>query len=173
MEAGSERIENDNFILIFSALNLARSQLTQVPPDIELFYNPGVQGMMKFPLLRTFLEIINQNTCPLKKFRASSCFSELSAPTVEIKLPEITWCSKRTGVILNLALWFGLHVLFAEVKTHTFSVLEFLVPNLATFNGPAVMVFVLAVIALFRFHIGVIPVILGSILLGLGISILL
>ncbi|MHA1544358.1 MAG: chromate efflux transporter [Alphaproteobacteria bacterium] len=78
-----------------------------------------------------------------------------------------------TGVILNLALWFGLHVLFGEVETIRFSVFEFLTPTLETFNGPALLVFALAIIALFRFHIGVIPVILGSVILGLGIPLVL
>lgn len=78
-----------------------------------------------------------------------------------------------TGVILNLALWFGIHVLFGEVETFRFSVFEFLAPNLKTFNGPSLLVFALAMIALFRFHIGVIPVILGSIVLGFGIPFLL
>lgn len=74
------------------------------------------------------------------------------------------------GVILNLALWFGLHVLFAEVNTLNVSVFEFLAPVPGTFNGPAVVIFGLALLALLRFHAGVIPVILGSIVLGLAIT---
>ena len=75
-----------------------------------------------------------------------------------------------TGVILNLALWFGLHVLFGEVGTVGVLIFEFLTPNPETFNGPAVIIFALALVALVRLHIGVIPVILGSIVLGLGIN---
>ena len=74
------------------------------------------------------------------------------------------------GVILNLAVWFGIHVLFGEVSTVKYSVLEFLAPNIASFNGMAVAIFGLALLALFRFHIGIIPVILGSIVAGLVAS---
>jgi len=77
-----------------------------------------------------------------------------------------------TGVILNLALWFGLHVLFGEVETIRFSVFEFATPTLGSIQWPSILLFVAAMIALFRFHIGVIPVILGSIVAGLAVTLI-
>ncbi len=101
----------------------------------------------------------------------------LGAPWVERIKGGGVWDSALSGVtaavvgvILNLALWFGIHVLFAEVETVNYSVFEFLAPTLESFNGLAVAIFGLALLALFRFHVGVIPVILGSIVAGLAIT---
>lgn len=101
----------------------------------------------------------------------------LGAPWVERIKGGGVWDSALSGVtaavvgvILNLALWFGIHVLFGEVETVNYSVFEFLAPTLESFNGMAVAIFGLALLALFRFHVGVIPVILGSIGAGLAIT---
>ncbi|MEE8258154.1 MAG: chromate transporter, partial [Sphingomonadales bacterium] len=101
----------------------------------------------------------------------------LGAPWVERIKGGGVWDSALSGVtaavvgvILNLALWFGIHVLFGEVETVNYSVFEFLAPTLESFNGLAVAIFGLALLALFRFHVGVIPVILGSIVAGLAIT---
>ena len=75
-----------------------------------------------------------------------------------------------TGVILNLALWFGLHVLFLEVGTAEYSLFEFAAPVFSTIQWPGVILFALALVALLRFHVGVVPVILGSIVLGLAMN---
>ena len=67
------------------------------------------------------------------------------------------------GVILNLAVWFGLHVIFREVR-----VVEWLgritvdVPVLATLSPAALVLTVAAVVAVFRFNVGMIPVLLAT-----------
>lgn len=73
------------------------------------------------------------------------------------------------GVILNLALWFGIHVLFGEVGQKDLGFLNFAWPDLATVEWPAVILFLAALIALFRFKIGIILVIGLSLLAGLGL----
>jgi chromate transporter len=72
------------------------------------------------------------------------------------------------GVILNLAVWFGLHVIFREVR-----VVEWLgritvdVPVLATLSPAALVLTVAAVVAVFRFNVGMIPVLVATSTAGL------
>ncbi len=58
------------------------------------------------------------------------------------------------GVILNLSVWFGLHVFFAEVGSVKAGPLTLWFPVFATINWLAVALAVLAGIGLFRFHLG-------------------
>jgi chromate transporter len=69
------------------------------------------------------------------------------------------------GVILNLAIWFGLNVLFSEVRDGPAS-LE--VPVLSSLNVPTLVLTLAAAIAVFRFKVGVIKVLLACALAGLG-----
>jgi chromate transporter len=62
------------------------------------------------------------------------------------------------GVILNLAIWFGLHVLFAELREFHGLGASIEVPVLDTVNPVALLLTVAALLAVFRFKIGVIPV---------------
>jgi chromate transporter len=59
------------------------------------------------------------------------------------------------GVILNLSLWFGLHVIFGAVARRPGPVPVWW-PDLTTFNLAALVVSVLAGLALLRFHWGMI-----------------
>lgn len=59
------------------------------------------------------------------------------------------------GVILNLAFWFGLRVVFADVGTAQFGFLTLPVPNLATLDVVALLLTLGAAIAMFIFHQGV------------------
>jgi chromate transporter len=73
------------------------------------------------------------------------------------------------GVIANLALWFGLHVLFREVGEATFGPLSVPVPDAAHFDLAAALIAAAAAITLIRFHFGVVPVLLLAALAGLGL----
>ena len=59
------------------------------------------------------------------------------------------------GVILNLAFWFGLRVVFADVGTAQFGFLTLPVPNLATLDVVALLLTLGAATAMFIFHQGV------------------
>lgn len=61
-----------------------------------------------------------------------------------------------TGVILNLALWFGLHVLFAEVDRYLGGPLSVPLPVWRTFQWPAFSLALLAALLLFQFKRGVV-----------------
>ena len=65
------------------------------------------------------------------------------------------------GVILNLAVWFGLHVVFAEVAEHHVAGLRLLVPVWDTLNPVSLLLTAGALIAMLRYKVGMIPT-LGS-----------
>jgi chromate transporter len=70
------------------------------------------------------------------------------------------------GVVLNLAVWFSLHVVFGEVDVvHAYG-LQLHVPVLATLDPASLVLAVGALVAMLRFHVGMIPVIFTSALLG-------
>ncbi|MFO1158643.1 MAG: chromate efflux transporter [Reyranellaceae bacterium] len=74
------------------------------------------------------------------------------------------------GVILNLAVWFALHVLFAKlVPTQLFGA-SVGVPVLSSVDWPSLILAVAAAIAVFRFKMGMIPVLLGSAAAGMVCS---
>lgn len=62
------------------------------------------------------------------------------------------------GVILNLAIWFGLHVLFGEVDERHVSVLRLWVPDVATLDPWALALSAAALVAVLRFKAGMVPV---------------
>src|SRR5215210_5368736 len=61
------------------------------------------------------------------------------------------------GVILNLAIWFALHVWFREVRHIQGAGFSFEVPVLSTVDSWALALSVAAMIAIFRFKVGMIP----------------
>ena len=71
------------------------------------------------------------------------------------------------GVILNLAVWFALHVLFAEVSEVRWLGMKIEVPVLSSANVPSLILTLGAMLAVFRFKIGMIPVLLACSALGI------
>ncbi|GGG21707.1 chromate transporter [Rhizobium wenxiniae] len=71
------------------------------------------------------------------------------------------------GIILNLAVWFALHVLFSEVRTVSGFGMTVDIPVLSSVNIPSLFLTVAAVVAVFRFKIGLLPVLAASALAGL------
>lgn len=61
------------------------------------------------------------------------------------------------GVILNLAVWFALHTIFAETRPFTAGPIRFDVPILASLNPWALALAAAAVLAVFRFKVGMVP----------------
>jgi chromate transporter len=70
------------------------------------------------------------------------------------------------GVILNLAVWFALHTIFAELRPIGWGPLYFEMPVLASVNIWALLLTLAAIIAVFRFKISMIPVLAGSAFIG-------
>ncbi|MEP7103015.1 MAG: chromate transporter, partial [Burkholderiales bacterium] len=97
-------------------------------------------------------------------FLPSFVFILAGGPVVESTHGKLKFTAPLTaitaavvGVILNLALFFALHVLWPQGVHGPFSVASALIT-------------VAAAIALFRFKLGVIPLLLGCALLGLALT---
>jgi len=70
------------------------------------------------------------------------------------------------GVILNLAVWFALHTLFAEVRDVWLGPLRLQLPAIDTLHPASLLLALAALFAIFRLKIGMIPVLAGSALAG-------
>jgi chromate transporter len=71
------------------------------------------------------------------------------------------------GVVLNLAVWFALHVLFARIGELHVGGLRVLLPDLASLDPAALLLSSAALLALLRFKIGMLPVLAGAAVCGL------
>jgi len=74
------------------------------------------------------------------------------------------------GVILNLAVWFALHTLFARVGDWRGYGLSVSVPDLASVNIAALVLATAAMVAMFRFRVGMIPTMLACSVAGAAYS---
>ncbi|KIX16547.1 chromate transporter [Paracoccus sp. 228] len=73
------------------------------------------------------------------------------------------------GVILNLALWFGLHVLFDRLRPVAAMGLDLDLPVWRTLDPAAMVLILAAMIAVFRLRAGTVPVLAGCALAGLAL----
>jgi len=100
-------------------------------------------------------------------FLPSFLFILLGGPTVEATRHDVKYTAPLTGitaavvgVILNLAVFFAYHVLWPEGFD-------------AVFEWFSALIGAVAFVALFRFKVGIVPVIAASAVVGLGYSLLL
>ena len=73
------------------------------------------------------------------------------------------------GVILNLAVWFAVHTVFHQVRPFAAGPLRFDVPVLASLDVWALLLSLIAIAAVMRFKIGVIPTLAGTSAAGIGL----
>jgi chromate transporter len=71
------------------------------------------------------------------------------------------------GVILNLAVWFALHVLFANLREVNGFGIRVNVPVPGSINLPSLFLALGAMLAVFRFKVGMIPVLFACSIVGL------
>lgn len=90
-----------------------------------------------------------------------------SARALNAALAAIT--AAVVGVILNLAVWFALHVLFAQVRDAGPDWLALSIPVLDSVDLASLGLTLAAAIAAFGFRIGVVPLLLGCATAGLGL----
>ena len=72
-------------------------------------------------------------------------------PRISSALARVT--AAVCGVILNLSLWFGLHVLFGQVERLAGPVPVWW-PQWQTFDGAAAVLSIVAAVSLLRLHLG-------------------
>ena len=70
------------------------------------------------------------------------------------------------GVVMNIAVWFALHVVFREVRTFPILGVGPDVPVLASIDWWAAVLSVGAMIAMLRFKVGMMPILAACGLLG-------
>jgi chromate transporter len=76
------------------------------------------------------------------------------------------------GVILNLALWFALHVLFATVDERQLGILRLWVPDWASLDPWALGLAVASLVAMLRFRLGMVPTLAAAAAIGMAIRLL-
>lgn len=72
------------------------------------------------------------------------------------------------GVVLNLSVWFAVHVLFASVSEQHLGPLRLWVPQISTLEPVSLALSVLALLAMLRMKVGMIPVLAASAAIGAG-----
>ena len=110
-------------------------------------------------------------------FTFTPCFLWIfaGAPYIET-VRNVRWLSAAlagvtaavVGVIANLALWFGLHVLFGTIRELAFGPFGLPVPDTATFVPAAAVIALAAAIALLRYHANLISVLALAALCGIA-----
>ncbi len=71
------------------------------------------------------------------------------------------------GVVLNLAVWFALHTVFGSIRDVYILGAHLQIPLWNTINMPTLLIAIFAMLAIFRFKLGVIQTIGGSAVLGI------
>lgn len=72
--------------------------------------------------------------------------------------------------MLNLAVWFSLHVLFGRVEVTDIGPLRLHVPAWSTLSPAALAIAIAAGIATLRFHVGMFPLLAASAVAGLVVQ---
>ena len=73
------------------------------------------------------------------------------------------------GVILNLAIWFAVHTVFAAVRPLRFGPVAFDAPVLASVRVWALVLAAAAIAAMFRLKVGMIPTLLACSAAGVAL----
>jgi chromate transporter len=76
------------------------------------------------------------------------------------------------GVILNLAIWFAIHTIFAQVHPVAWGPVQFDAPVFPSVNIWALLLSVAAVIAMFRFKVGMVPTLAATSAAGIVLYLL-
>lgn len=89
-------------------------------------------------------------------------------PQLNAALTGIT--AAVVGVILNLSIWFALHVLFRQVGSWQAGPLRLPAPELASLDLPALLLGAGAMLAMLRFHVGLLKALAACAALGLALK---
>lgn len=101
---------------------------------------------------------------------AGSPYIEFLSAQPKLKGALIAITAAVVGVILNLSVWFALHVMFTELKNAHIGPLQFLLPEITTINFDVIILSVLSGFLLLVRHWNVILVLLTASLSGYAIS---
>lgn len=88
-------------------------------------------------------------------------------PRLKESLAAIT--AAVVGVILNLSIWFALHVLFKTVSKTEYGPLNLWQPEWNTFDWRVLLLSTIVAVLMFKFHWGISKILLLASLLGIGL----
>jgi chromate transporter len=88
-------------------------------------------------------------------------------PAVAGALSAIT--AAVVGVILNLAIWFGIHTIFRAVQPFSAGPLRFDLPVAASLDPWALLLSIAAIVAVLRFRAGTIPTLAATAATGIAL----
>ena len=91
-----------------------------------------------------------------------------NAPKLRSALAAIT--AAVVGVILNLSVWFALHVLFRKVENVQWGPMHLSVPDVTSIDWTAASIAVVSAVLLFRLHAGIMTTLAIAAALGLAAS---
>jgi chromate transporter len=136
---------------------------------IAAFRQPGSLDPMLAGTLGAMLTIwVTFAPCFLWIFLGGPYIESLRGnQTLSAALSAIT--AAVVGVVLNLAIWFTLHVLFARVEERDVGALKLQIPDLTSLDLPAALIAIAALIAMLRFHANMLLVLASSALVGAAV----
>jgi chromate transporter len=132
------------------------------------FRNPGALDPMVAGVIGSVLTTwVTFVPCFLWIFLGAPYIEALRGKTIlTAMLSAIT--AAVVGVILNLSVWFALHVAFEQViERHAFG-LRLLVPDWSTFNLASLLLTAAALVMMLRFKVGMIPTLATTASLGMA-----
>jgi chromate transporter len=89
-------------------------------------------------------------------------------PRLQQALAAVT--AAVVGVILNLAVWFALHVWFGRVTDEWFGILRLHMPDIATLDLKALLLTAIAALTMLYFRIGIVTTLALAAVLGIALS---
>jgi chromate transporter len=75
------------------------------------------------------------------------------------------------GVVLNLAVWFALHTLFHQVDERQLGPVRLFLPRWGSVEWRAALIAAVSLVAVFRYRVGVLPLLGGAALAGILLSV--
>lgn len=142
--------------------------VTEFVGFLAAYRDPGIFAPMVAAVLGAFLTVwVTFAPCFLWIFLGAPYVERLRGNRILASgLTAIT--AAVVGVILNLAAWFALHVLFGHVGVEHAGPLRLYVPDPATLNIAALILSAASFFALFYLRLGVIPLVAAAAALGAG-----
>jgi chromate transporter len=132
------------------------------------FRHPGSLDPTAAGLLGGFLAMWSTFVPPFVWIFVGGPYVEMLIGNTSLNAALSAVTAAVVGVILNLAIWFALHTLFAQmIPVHGFG-LSLEVPDPASVQWPMLVLSFAAIIAIFRFKAGMIPTFIACSLAGVA-----
>ncbi len=142
-------------------------QVVQFVGFLGAYRNPGDLSPLTAGVLGSIVTTwVTFAPCFLFIFAGAPLIERIQGrPRVERAMGAIT--AAVVGVILNLAVWFALHTIFADVTRRSFGIITVDVPALPSLDTGALLIAILAIVATFRLRAGMFTVLGGGAGLGM------